>query len=87
MNWEGRLDKGDTLLLYTDGALDDQPGDGGGMARLARVASSGDIHPSAVCERVVSALPANRSDDVALLALRLWDERACAGGDGPGPLG
>jgi hypothetical protein len=73
VNWEGRLARGDTLLLYTDGALDDGPRDGAGMARLARVASTGDNHPSAVCERVVSALPINRSDDVALLALRLGD--------------
>jgi hypothetical protein len=81
VNWEGRLEKGHTLLLYTDGALDDGPGDGGGMARLARIAATGDVHPTAVCERVVSALPDNRSDDVAILALRLWDEPARAGGD------
>jgi serine/threonine-protein kinase RsbW len=87
VNWEGRLRKGDTLLLYTDGALDDGTRDGGGIGRLARVASSGDNHPSAVCERVVSALPANRSDDVALLALTLRDERACAGGDDRDPGG
>jgi hypothetical protein len=73
VNWEGRLGQGETLLLYTDGALDDGPRDGGGMARLAQVAASGDNHPSAVCERVVSALPINRSDDAALLALRLCD--------------
>ncbi len=80
-NWEGHLDRGHTLLLYTDGVLDDRNSGGGGtMASLAQVASAGDLHPTAVCERVVSALPVNRSDDVALLALRIWD-------DPPGRMG
>jgi serine phosphatase RsbU (regulator of sigma subunit) len=71
-NWEGHLHQGHTLLLYTDGVLEDRTSESGAsMARLAYVGAAGDLHPTAVCERVVSALPANRSDDVALLALRI----------------
>jgi hypothetical protein len=36
-------------------------------------AASGDPHPSAVCQRILETLPVDRSDDVALLALRLAD--------------
>ncbi len=71
-NWEGRLEKGHTLLLYTDGVLDERgERSAGGMDRLAEVAADGDIHPAAVCERVVAMLPSHRADDVALLALRM----------------
>jgi hypothetical protein len=85
-NWEGRIDRSQTLLLYTDGVLDDRSGDGeGSMTRLARLAAAGDLHPTAVCERVVSELPTHRSDDVALLALRICDDAPAPSGDRAGP--
>jgi len=73
-NWEGNLNPGHVLLLYTDGVLDERNANyPGSMDRLAEVASGGDLHPAAVCERVVGMLPVDRSDDVALLALRIHD--------------
>lgn len=74
INWEGRLERGQTLLLYTDGTLDDRDHDtDGALERLAAVAADGDPHPAAVCGRIVDSLPVRRADDVALLALRIWD--------------
>ena len=73
-NWEGRLERGQVLLLYTDGVLDERSLDGsGGMEQLARVAAGGDPQPQSVCERVARMLPSRRSDDVTLMALRLDD--------------
>jgi serine phosphatase RsbU (regulator of sigma subunit) len=73
-NWIGTLRSDQTLLLYTDGALDERHGgSANNMDRLARVAASGSLHPSAVCQRVLETLPVERGDDVALLALRLVD--------------
>jgi serine/threonine-protein kinase RsbW len=76
VNWEGHLEPGQVLLLYTDGLLD---GRGGGpesesaddMARLAAVAADGPATPSEVCGRLLAMLPHHRPDDVALLALRI----------------
>lgn len=74
INWEGRLERGQTLLLYTDGALDDRGHDADwALGRLAEVAADGDANPAAVCGRIVDSLPTRRADDVALLALRIWD--------------
>jgi serine/threonine-protein kinase RsbW len=71
-NWQGTLRPDQTLLLYTDGALDERHGGStNNMDRLARVAAGGNLHPSAVCQRILETLPIDRSDDVALLALRL----------------
>jgi GAF domain-containing protein len=73
-NWIGRLRPDQTLLLYTDGALDERHGgSANNMHRLATVAARGDLHPGAVCQRILETLPVDRSDDVALLALRLVD--------------
>ena len=47
--------------------------DGPGLERLARAASEGALHPEAVCDPIVSGLPAERHDDVCLLALALHD--------------
>jgi serine phosphatase RsbU (regulator of sigma subunit) len=71
-NWTGRLEKGDVLLLYTDGALDERHG---GMAeameRLAGAATAGDPDPESVCQRIVDMVSSDRTDDIALLSLRL----------------
>jgi serine/threonine-protein kinase RsbW len=73
-NWKGTLRADQTLLLYTDGALDERHGGStNNMDRLARVAARGDLHPGTVCQRILETLPMDRSDDVALLALRLAD--------------
>jgi serine/threonine-protein kinase RsbW len=73
-NWSGRLRRDQTLVLYTDGALDERhEGSAHNMERLARAAASGDLHPGAVCQRILETLPVDRRDDVALLALRLVD--------------
>jgi serine/threonine-protein kinase RsbW len=72
VDWEGELMPGQLLLLYTDGVLDERnTGYARAMDRLAAVAADGDLHPVAACERIVSMLPDDRRDDVALLALRI----------------
>ncbi len=72
VDWEGKLGPGQLLLLYTDGVLDERnTGYARAMDRLAAVAAAGDLHPAAVCDRIVAMLPDDRRDDVALLALRL----------------
>lgn len=67
-----RLEVGDLLLLYTDGAVDERgAGIEEAMQALLEASEGGDMSPAAVCQRIVAMLPSNRSDDVALLALRL----------------
>jgi serine/threonine-protein kinase RsbW len=74
VNWQGTLRRGEMLLLYTDGVLDERHASSpSNMDHLAEVAARGDLHPDAVCQRIVDMLPGDRTDDVALLALRLAD--------------
>lgn len=68
--WHGRLERGQVLLGYTDGAIDERgAGSEASMANLARVASAGELTPVGVCDRVVAAIASERRDDVALIAL------------------
>jgi serine/threonine-protein kinase RsbW len=70
-DWRGTLAAGQVLLLYTDGAVDERTGElEESMARLAAVATEGELTPVALCDRIVATLAADRPDDVALLALR-----------------
>jgi serine phosphatase RsbU (regulator of sigma subunit) len=65
------LEDGDLLLLYTDGVIDErEAGIEEAMNTLIKASEGDDMHPIAVCERIVAMLPPSRSDDVALLALR-----------------
>jgi GAF domain-containing protein len=66
-----RLQPGDLLVLYTDGVIDEREvGIEEGMQTLMKVCEREEMSPAAVCERIVAMLPPQRSDDVALLALR-----------------
>ena len=79
IEWKGRLEHGNTLLLFTDGAIDERgAGAEASMELLAEVAADGDLSPTAVCDRVVRMLPLERIDDVALLALQLDSARNVA---------
>lgn len=75
VEWRGELEPGQLLILYTDGAIDErEAGPAASMEALAdMVAKSRTIDPAVVCERIVSALPMERMDDIALLAVRLAD--------------
>jgi serine/threonine-protein kinase RsbW len=72
--WGGTLLADQVLVLFTDGAVEERTeGVIPGLERLARAASEGALHPEAVCDPIVSGLPAERHDDVCLLALALHD--------------
>jgi GAF domain-containing protein len=70
--WRGRIEPGQVLLAYTDGAVDERAaGSDRSMAHLAEVAADGERTPVAVCDRVVAGIASERRDDVALLALSI----------------
>ena len=58
INWQGTLERGQTLVLYTDGAVDERViGPEASMGVLAAAAAHGDPSPEAVCERLVGTFP------------------------------
>ncbi len=70
--WRGKIEAGQVLLAYTDGAVDERTvGSDESMAHLAEIAAVGERSPVAVCDRVVAGIASQRRDDVALLALSL----------------
>jgi serine/threonine-protein kinase RsbW len=72
--WRGILPRGDLLLLYTDGVIQDRDRQltvDEGMSLLATVAASCAPDPDAVCDVVLATLGADRADDVALLSVLL----------------
>jgi serine/threonine-protein kinase RsbW len=83
LSWEGRLAPDQVLVLYTDGAVEERDiGVGFGLERLAKAAADAERRPEAICEGIVAALPSDRHDDVALLALAL--DPGVESGDGDG---
>ena len=84
--WRGRLERGDTLLVYTDGVTEafDAADQAFGTERmLAALDPARD--PAAQCEALVAAVHAfaagaPQSDDITVLAVRYRDERP-GGGD------
>ncbi|MFZ0665875.1 MAG: GAF domain-containing protein [Acidimicrobiales bacterium] len=74
VDWHGRLEDGQALLLFTDGAIDEREiGATESMKQLSEVAAnSGTTNLSVVCERIVRTLAVDRIDDVALLAIRRY---------------
>jgi serine phosphatase RsbU (regulator of sigma subunit) len=72
VDWRGRLEPGQTLLLFTDGVIDEREiGAETSMERLADVASDGELSPAAICDRLVRMLPEDRIDDAAMMALQI----------------
>lgn len=70
--WVGQLPHGSTLLLYTDGLVENRCQDiDVGLERLRAVAAQAGPHdPDRLCDAVVEALvSSDRSDDVAILAI------------------
>jgi len=85
VEWRGTLAAGQSLLLYTDGAVDERhAGPDRSMEALAEVAAAGDPDPAALCDRLVRWLPADRVDDVALMALYLTPAAAHQPADSAG---
>ena len=68
--WEGYLEPGQILFLYTDGVVSDRRiGVERNMVRLRQVARGIPHEVQAVCERVLHSHP-NHEDDIALLAIQ-----------------
>ena len=68
--WSGSLEKGETLLLFTDGVISERTlGVDRSMERLIDVVLDGDPAIDAVCDRVVASR-VDHDDDVALLAMQ-----------------
>jgi sigma-B regulation protein RsbU (phosphoserine phosphatase) len=68
-----RLERGHTLLLYTDGLVERTRNIDAGMDALAAAAAGlGDCDPDVLCDRLLAQLggDARYHDDVALIALR-----------------
>jgi serine phosphatase RsbU (regulator of sigma subunit) len=66
------LPRGSTLVLYTDGLIEDPGGDiSTGMARLARTLTTITTLPVAdACDTLLAALAPNPADDIAILMAR-----------------
>lgn len=64
---------GSTLLLYTDGLIEDRDtGIEEGLAKLAAVIDASEPSLDRLCETIIEAMvPEGRDDDVAVLAVRL----------------
>ena len=73
LDWRGRLEEGQVLVLFTDGAIDERDaGPASSMEHLARDLANCDLcNLSGVCDRIVATLPLDRIDDVAMLVVRL----------------
>src|SRR6202035_1039904 len=57
-DWHGRIERGQTLLMFTDGVIDEREvGAERSMEDLAEAAADGDLTPEAVCDRLVRMLP------------------------------
>jgi hypothetical protein len=70
------VDVGSTLVMYTDGLVEQEAGLDEGLARLARAAAHGGS-PDELCDRILeSMLPPNAEDDVAIAVLRFLGENA-----------
>ncbi len=79
--WEGTLSRDETLLLYTDGAIDERTsGSDASMRHLADSAIRGPLDPRALCDRILGNLEVDGLDDIALMALRADPAGALASG-------
>jgi serine phosphatase RsbU (regulator of sigma subunit)/PAS domain-containing protein len=73
--WRGRLQRGEGLLLYTDGLIEQRAvGVNEGMDKLAALAAEAwrrDLRTADhLCDHVLTGLTPERDDDVAVLAIR-----------------
>jgi PAS domain S-box-containing protein len=70
---EAEIPSGSTLVLYTDGLVEERGASiGRGLDALKRAALAGAHDPDALCEHIIATLLADReaTDDVAVLALK-----------------
>jgi hypothetical protein len=69
------VENGSTLVLYTDGLVEQEGGVEKGLANLKRAASYPADSPDELCDRLLkSMLPADSEDDVAIVVLRFLAE-------------
>jgi serine phosphatase RsbU (regulator of sigma subunit) len=68
---EFTLEPGGSLVLYTDGLVESRTRSlDEGLDRLARVARASDGDIERLADEIIEALPEQRQDDIAILALR-----------------
>lgn len=75
--WQGKLAPGTTMLLFTDGLIEDRlRGFADGATKL-RLVAQGHTDPTDLCERILEAfvLHEERHDDIAVMAVRRDDLR------------
>jgi hypothetical protein len=69
------VDVGSTLVLYTDGLVEQEGGLEQGLARLQKAASYPSDDANQLCDRILkSMLPPDSEDDVAVVVLRFLGE-------------
>ncbi len=81
-----RLDGVRTIVLFTDGLIEDRPVDIDAAMERLRVWPSLDLPPEDLCDDLLAHFGQDKSDDVALFVLR-WTDQSAGGTGGATQIG